>query len=368
MVRGELGRVGTSLARTVDPTSTLPGVELASGRAGSPAAKPARHVLRYALGRLCWAVPTILGILVVGFVVTRILPGDPVQALMGEFPAPPGYADELRRQFGLDQPFYVQFWLYLVALARGDLGYSFAHQAPVLSIVLERAVYTLFLMVPALTLASILGVLLGAVAAPRAGSKWDAFITMVSICGQSVPVFWLAMMLILVFAVSLGILPASGMRSVSAAPSAVAALIDYLRHLVLPGITLTLAYMAVVARVSRSAMIESLHQDYVLTAQAKGLTRREALWRHALPNSLAPIATVIGFNFGYVLTGAVLTETVFGWPGVGSLFISSIANRDYPVIEGIFLFSTITVVVVNLLIDLLYFAIDPRVRADNARP
>lgn len=346
----------------------LQSIDVASGPAGRPAGRPARRsALRYALGRFFWAVPTIVGILVVGFVVTRVLPGDPVQALMGEFPAPPGYADELRRQFGLDQPLYVQFWLYLVALARGDLGYSFAHQAPVLSIVFERAVYTLFLMVPALTLASALGVVLGTTAAPRAGSKWDVFITTVSIMGQSVPVFWLAMMLVLVFAVSLNVLPASGMRSVSTAPSAFAAVVDYLRHLVLPGITLTLAYMAVVARVSRSAVIESLHQDYVLTAQAKGLTRREVLWRHALPNSLAPIVTVIGFNFGYVITGAVLTETVFGWPGVGSLFIASIANRDYPVIQGIFLFSTTTVVLTNLFIDLLYFVIDPRVRADNAR-
>ncbi|WP_029138091.1 ABC transporter permease [Nakamurella lactea] len=323
-------------------------------------------MLRYGLRRLGWAVPTVIGIVAVGFVLTHILPGDPVQAMIGEFPAPEGYAEHIREKFGLDRPLPVQFWLFLTSLLRGDLGYSFAHNAPVTDIIFTRAGATLALMIPSLVLASVLGVVFGAIGARRAGSRSDVAVTAFTVSGQSVPVFWLAMMLILVFSVRLGLFPVTGMTSISAPESGFGRFTDFLRHLVLPMVTLTLAYMTVVARVARSAMIESLQEDYILTAEAKGLKNGEILRKHVLRNSLPPIITVIGFNFGYCLTGAVLTETVFGWPGIGSLFIQAVTNRDYPVIEGVFVLSAIAVVLVNLIVDLLYALINPKIRRAHA--
>ncbi|SDT16462.1 ABC transporter permease [Jiangella sp. DSM 45060] len=324
-------------------------------------------MVRYAAVRLAWAVPTVLGIVLLGFILTRVAPGDPVQAMIGEFPAPPEYADEIRERFGLDQSLPTQFWLFLRSLAGGDLGFSFAHNAPVLDIILDRMANTLLLMVPALVLAALLGILLGILGARRAGTRLDTLVTVVTISGQSVPVFWLAMLLVLVFSVQLGMFPVAGMLSITGSDTALGVVGDYLWHWVLPGITLTLAYMTVVARVARSSILETMHQDYVLTAEAKGLTRREVMRRHIFRNALPPIVTVIGFNFGLVLTGAVLTETVFGWPGIGSLFVQAVTNRDYPVIQGVFLFSAIVVVLVNLLVDLLYPVIDPRMRGSHAR-
>ncbi|RIQ34065.1 ABC transporter permease [Jiangella rhizosphaerae] len=324
-------------------------------------------MVRYAAVRLAWAVPTVLGIVLLGFVLTRVAPGDPVQAMIGEFPAPPGYADQIRERFGLDQSLPTQFWLFLTSLASGDLGFSFAHNAPVLDIILDRMANTLLLMVPALVLASLLGMLLGVLGARRAGTRLDTLVTVVTISGQSVPVFWLAMLLVLVFAVQLGWFPVAGMLSITGSDTAFGVVGDYVWHWVLPGITLTLAYMTVVARVARSSILETMHQDYVLTAEAKGLNRREVMRRHIFRNALPPIVTVIGFNFGLVLTGAVLTETVFGWPGIGSLFVQAVTNRDYPVIQGVFLFSAVVVVLVNLLVDLLYPVIDPRMRGSHAR-
>lgn len=324
-------------------------------------------MLRYALYRLGWAAPTVFGIVVVGFLLTHVLPGDPVQALVGDFPAPEGYVDEVRAQYGLDKPLAVQFWLFLVSLAQGDLGFSFAHNAPVLEIIVQRSGATLLLMVPSLVLASALGIFLGSVGARRVGSRRDSVVTAIAVSGQSVPVFWLAMILIIVFSLQLGVTPISGMTSTLGAPQGVGVVGDFLWHFILPGATLTLAYSTVVARVARSAMIEAKQQDYVLTAQAKGLTRHEVTRRHVFRNSLPPIITVIGFNFGYVLTGAVLTETVFAWPGLGSLFIQAVTNRDYPVIQGIFVFAAVIVVVVNLVVDMIYGLIDPRIRRSHAR-
>lgn len=322
---------------------------------------------KYVLWRLVWVVPSVLGIVTVGFFLTRILPGDPVQALVGEFPAPPGYVEEMRHKFGLDQPLVIQYVIFLQELARGNLGYSFAQGAPVLEIILQRSFFTLILMVPALVLASVIGVVLGLIAAPRVGSKVDVGVTVFSVLGHSVPVFWLALILMLIFAVALRALPASGVTSVGGPTEGVGLVADVARHWILPGMVLTLAYMTVVARVARASLVEALSQDFMLTAQAKGLTSGEVLRRHALPNSFPPILTVIGFNFGLVLTGAVLTETVFSWPGVGSLFVTSITNRDYPVIQGVFLLAAITVVVVNLVIDLLYGVVDPRISHVRSR-
>jgi peptide/nickel transport system permease protein len=215
---------------------------------------------------------------------------------------------------------------------------------------------------PALAVASVIGVMLGVAAAPRAGSAGDSAITAISLFGYSVPVFWLGQLLVIVFAIRLGLLPAEGMYSTREEYTGFDAVLDVLRHLVLPAFSVTIFYVAVVARVARASVLEALNCDYVLTARAKGLSRRYVLWRHILPNAMLPVVTVIGYNFGYALTGAILVETVFGWPGLGSLFITSITNRDYPVLQGIFLLVSVSVVLTNLLTDIVYACLDPRVR------
>lgn len=321
----------------------------------------------YIGSRMLWAVIMVLGIVVVDFLLTHILPGDPIIALVGNFPAPAEYIARVRDDFGLDQPLPTQLWLYLLGLAHGDLGFSFASRQPVATLILERAETTLLLMVPSLILASVIGILVAVRAAASHGGMLDSLLTCFTVAGYSVPVFWLAQVLIVLFAVDLGWLPAQGIRSLRAPVTGLGALLDFLKHLALPALCITIYYLAVVARVARSSMVEMLHQDFVLTARAKGLTERRVLFRHVLRNGLIPVITVIGYNFGYSLTGAILTETVFAWPGLGSLLITAIANRDYPVLSGIFLVAAMMVVLANLVTDLLYAGADPRVRITGAQ-
>ena len=317
---------------------------------------------RYLLARLAWALPIVLAILIVNFLIIHLVPGDPIQALVGDFPAPPGYADQIRKEFGLDQPILAQLGIYLINLAEGNLGFSFANRQPVFDLILDRSRFTLLLMLPALTVAAVAGVALALAAAPRAGGFCDSGITALSLIGYSIPIFWLGQLLVIVFAIKLHWLPAQGMISLRESLTGWAAVVDVLWHLVLPAFSVMIYYVAVVARVARASAVEAMSRDFVLTARAKGLSSRYVLWRHVLPNALIPVVTVIGYNFGSSLTGAILVETVFAWPGLGSLFIASIGNRDYPVLQGIFLFTSSAVVGANVATDLLYAALDPRVR------
>jgi peptide/nickel transport system permease protein len=317
---------------------------------------------RYIIGRVFWGLVMILGLVVVDFLITHLLPGDPIDALVGNFPAPPDYVARIRHDFGLDESLSAQLGYFLLNLAHGQLGFSFVNRLPVLQLILDRAGATLILMLPSLVLASLIGIALAVAATARNDRTMDSVLTCVSLAGHSVPVFWLAQTLIVVFAVKLGWLPAQGMRSIRSHDP----VLDLLRHLVLPGFCITIYYLAVVARVARASMLEILHQDFVLTARAKGIGRRAVLWRHVLRNAAIPVITVVGYNFGTSLTGAILTETVFAWPGLGGLFINSIANRDYPVLSGIFLLASIAVVVANIVTDLLYVVADPRIRMTGA--
>lgn len=319
----------------------------------------------YILSRLAWGALIILSILVLNFLIVHMVPGDPLQALVGDFPVPPGYAEQIRADFGLDKPITTQLGLYLFNLAQGNLGFSFANRMPVLDLITARLGPTMLLMIPSLFFAAILGVVLGVTAAPRAGSVQDSALTAISLFGYSVPVFWLGQMLVIVFAIHLGWLPVQGMTSMREELHGIDAVLSVLRHLVLPGFSVMIFYIAIVSRVARASVAEALHHDFVLTAKAKGLSRRTVLWRHVLPNAMIPVITVIGYNFGHSLTGAILVETVFGWPGIGSLFITSISNRDYPVLQGIFLLAAVSVVVINILTDLLYAFLDPRVRSSH---
>lgn len=319
----------------------------------------------YILSRLAWGALIILSILVLNFLIVHMVPGDPLQALVGDFPVPPGYAEQIRADFGLDKPITTQLGLYLFNLAQGNLGFSFANRMPVLDLITARLGPTMLLMIPSLFFAAIFGVVLGVTAAPRAGSVQDTALTAISLFGYSVPVFWLGQMLVIVFAINLGWLPVQGMTSMREELHGIDAVLSVLRHLVLPGFSVMIFYIAIVSRVARASVAEALHHDFVLTAKAKGLSRRTVLWRHVLPNAMIPVITVIGYNFGHSLTGAILVETVFGWPGIGSLFITSISNRDYPVLQGIFLLAAVSVVVINILTDLLYAFLDPRVRSSH---
>lgn len=317
---------------------------------------------RYILGRLLLAVPLVLAVVVVNFVIIQITPGDPVTALIGDYPAPPDYVAQVRHAYGLDQPIPVRLVRYLAELAHGNLGYSFANQQPVLALIGQRVPATLELTVTALLAATLLGVLLGLLAARGRGSIADAASQLISLVGFSIPEFWLGQVLIVVFAVSLGWLPSQGNMSVRSNAQGFAAFQESLKYLILPATALAFRYLALIARITRASLLEVLSADFILAARARGASERTVLLAHALRNAAAPVITVVGYNVGFIFAGSALIETVFGWPGIGRLLFDSITNRDYPVLMGILLLISITVVVANLLTDVVHALLDPRVR------
>jgi peptide/nickel transport system permease protein/oligopeptide transport system permease protein len=306
-------------------------------------------VLTYVGRRLLAAIPTLWGVATAAFIMARLLPGDPARVIAGVL-ATEDQVDHLRLQLGLDQPLPVQYLEYLGSLARLDLGTSAHFGTPVTGEIASRLPYTAELAVAALAMAVVLGVLGGVVAALRRNTVVDLAISAVSVLGISMPTYWLGLMLIVVFAVQLRLLPAAGADS----PAGI----------VLPAITLGLLSVGLIARMTRSSLLEVLAQDYVRTARAKGVPPARVVLSHALRNALVPILTAIGLQLGALLGGAVLTESVFGWPGVGRLLLDSIFSRDYPMVQGLVLLFAVTYIVVNLLVDLLYAVVDPRVRYD----
>ncbi|WP_172331044.1 ABC transporter permease [Mangrovicoccus sp. HB161399] len=322
---------------------------------------------RFILSRLAYAVPVVLAVLVTNFLLTRLVPGDPVTALIGDFPAPPDYVARLRAEFGLDDSVWTQLRLYLANLAQGELGYSFFNRQPVIALLAERTVNTLILMVPVLVLSSVLGILLGMLAAVQKVRWIDVTITALSLGGKSIPIFWSGQVLILLLAVHFKVLPAQGMQSLRGVEPGWPAFVDLAEHWLMPGLIATAFNLAIVARVARVSFKEAMLGDYVTTASAAGLPRRKILFGHVLPNALIPVVTVIGHNLTNLLTGTIMVEAVFGWPGIGELFMSSIASRDYPVLQGIFLAVALVTVLANLLTDILYAVIDPRVRDSYVR-
>ncbi len=319
-------------------------------------------MLPYVARRLVQAPALVLSAVVLLFVLIHASPGDPVAVLVGpDASVPPEYLDELRHRLGLDRSLVEQLGLYLLQIARGDLGYSFFYSEPVLQLITDRLPATILLMSVGLGAGTILGVVLGASAALRPGAWLDRGANAGALLAFSLPVFWLGELALLVFALELGWFPTQGMSSLRG-ETGLAAVGDQLRHLVLPAAVLATRYLAIDLRLVRAGVIETLRQDYVRTAYAKGLSDRVVLFRHALRNALLPIITVTGLNVGFALSGAVLTEVVFGWPGIGRLTLDAVGHRDYPVLMGIFMMVTLAVVVVNLVTDLLYAVADPRVR------
>ena len=306
-------------------------------------------MLQYVIKRLLSTIPVLIGISLLLFFMLRMLPGDPAQVLAGQM-ATPEEVDLIRHQLGLDRPIHVQYAFFLGRLARFDLGRSARTQNPVTEEIWARLPNTMLLAVVAITLACLFGIPAGIISAVRPYTWLDYVVTSTAIFGMSMPVFWLGLMLVVVFAVWLQWLPAGG--------------IGTWKHVILPSITLTAFVIAFIARMTRSSMLEVLSQDYTTTARSKGLKEQVVIIKHALKNALIPIITVVGLQFGMLLGGAVLTETVFAWPGLGRLIVDSILARDYPVIQGAILIFGLLYILVNLVVDVLYAYVDPRIRYD----
>lgn len=316
---------------------------------------------RYLIRRLLQAAPLVLGILAITFALIHLAPGDPLIFLAGEGGSAAFYA-EMRARYGLDQPIIAQFGHYLATTLRGDFGYSFAYQQPVFRVILGRLPATLLLMGTALALSTTLGLLMGIATAIRPHSALDHGIAAFTLTTYAMPVFWLGQLLVLLFAVRLNLLPVQGMVTVRENYTGIRHVLDVIRHLTLPALTLALPQLALTARLTRTSVREALAEEYISVARAKGLAERTVLWRHALRNALLPIVTVTGGHISVVLTGAALTETIFAWPGLGRLLLDAALKRDYPLLMAIFLLVSGTVIVVNLITDLVYTLLDPRVR------
>ena len=312
---------------------------------------------RYVVRRLLLLVPVLLGVSVIIFTVLHLSPGDPAEIMLGS-QATQADLERLRAELGLTEPLYVQYVHWLGLVARGDLGRSIWMKRPVLPEVLGRFKATLVLTGAGLALSTIIGLALGILSAVRPNSLLDRLSAVASLFGASMPVFWLGIVLMVIFALWLGWLPASGML----APYGGGDLRDLLLHLALPAVTLAAASVTIIARLTRSTMLETLGQDYIRTARAKGVIERAVVLRHGLKNALIPIVTVVGVQAGYLLGGAVLTETVFAWPGVGTLMVQGILARDFPLVQGCVLVVALSFVVINLVVDLLYAWLDPRIR------
>jgi peptide/nickel transport system permease protein len=319
-------------------------------------------VLPYIARRLLQLGPLLLGMLVLGFTIIQLAPGDPVQVLVGDYPAPPDYVRQVRERFGLDRPRSVQFARYVGEVLRGNLGYSFFYNEPVLDLLAGRLPATLLLMGSALALSSVAGIGLGIACGRRPGSAADHALLVLGLVGYSLPVFWLGQLLLMGLALELDLFPTQGMRGVLFGIGPVGRGLDVLHHLALPALTLGTRYLALNVRLLRTSLVEAGGQDYLRTARAKGLSERVVIYKHALRNALLPVVTMMGLNVGHLVAGAVLTETVFAWPGLGRLIFDAILHRDYPVMLGGLLVVSACVVVGNLLADLAYAAIDPRIR------
>jgi len=302
---------------------------------------------RYLLRRLLLTVPVLLGVATLVFALIHLVPGDPAQSMLGES-ASPAEIERLQKTLGLDKPLLTQYRVFLAGVARGDLGTSFRFGTPVTQEIRKRLPDTAILALCAMTVAIAVAIPLGIVAAVFRGRFPDHVAMTLALAGISMPSFWLGPLLAIFFAVYLGWLPVSGSGTAL--------------HLVLPAVTLGTALAAILARMTRSSVIEELRELYVLAARARGLSQTRAVLRHAFRNSLIPVVTIIGLQFGAVLTGTIITETIFGWPGIGRLLIQAINTRDYPLVQGCILFISVTYVAMNLLTDLTYGFLDPRIR------
>lgn len=329
----------------------------------------------YIVKRLAMLVPVMLGVSIIAFSLIHLAPGDPARTMLGER-ATQEQLNEIREKYGLDKPIYVQYGIWLNGVLHGDLGRSITTHEEVAKEIGDRFPNTMELAIAAMIFAIIVGVFAGIISATKQYSITDYTCMGVALFGISMPVFWLGIMLMMIFGVFLGWLPIGGRIDLlipfqrvtgfmvfdSIITGNFPALISVLRHLILPAVALGTIPMAMIARVSRSSMLEVLRQDFIRTERAKGLSERMVIYKHAVRNAMVPVVTVIGLNVGLLLAGAILTETVFSWPGIGRLVVNAVYERDYPLVVGCILVFAIVFVIVNLITDILYTRIDPRIQ------
>ena len=322
------------------------------------------HMARFILLRLGKAILVILGVAVLNFVLIHLAPGDPATVMAGEAGAgDEQFVAQLREQFGLDRPLPVQLWSYLSGVVKGDLGYSYRNQVPVIELIASRLPATLLLTGCAFVLSLLVGIGAGVLAAWRRGKPTDTIVMALALLSYATPLFWVGLMSVLLFSIKLNWLPAFDMETIGAGYVGWARVKDIAAHLVLPVVTLGLFSAAVYARLTRASMLEVMNLDFVKTARAKGVPQARIIRRHVLRNALLPIFTFASLQAGQLVGGAVLTETVFAWPGIGRLMLDALLQRDYPVLLGVFLTTAVVVVMVNLVTDILYVVVDPRIDA-----
>ena len=325
--------------------------------------------------RIFGAVPVLLGMSFLVFLLMQLAPGDPVTLLLGE-DAEPHEIEQVTREWGLDQPIVVQYWQFLTQAVRGNFGESMRYGEPVTQLVAERLPATVELALASLLVAIVIALPIGVYSAIRHNSLWDHSGMTLALVGISVPNFWLGIMLIFFLGGQLNLLPVAGRLTYGVNVTPVTNLVlldaliegnlagfwDALKHILLPAVTLGTSFAAIITRISRSSVLEVIRQDYITTARAKGLSERRVIWKHTLRNALITIITILGLQLGALLSGSVITETVFSWPGIGSLLIQAITTRDYKLAQGVIFFFAMVYFVINLLVDLLYTWVDPRIR------
>ncbi len=316
--------------------------------------------LRYVGRRVLQVLPVVAGILLIGFALIELAPGDPVLALAGESGDEAYYAF-VRERFGLDRPLPERFLIYAGNIVRGDLGVSYVQGRPVIDVIADRLPPTMLLTGAALLISTVVGISLGVYAATRRQRLPDIAIQVTTLAADAAPVFWVGQLAILAFALNLGLFPVQGMADARTPQGILAGILDLAHHLALPAMVLAVGEIAVIARMTRVGLIDELTQDYVRTARAKGLSERTVVLRHALRRALIPVTTVIGGRVGHLISGAVIVETIFGWPGLGRLLVIAMQTRDMPIVMGIFLLVSLSVVIANLITDLIYGQLDPRI-------
>ncbi len=321
----------------------------------------------YIIRRLFYGMLLMLGVVILNFLLIRLAPGDPAVVIAGEMGgATEEMLESIREEYGLNKPVLTQLWIYVSSVAQGDLGESFFFNQPVARLIGDRIGPTILLVITAQLMSILIGVFLGAIAARKPHGPLSAFVSVFATIGYAVPVFWTGIMLIILFASWVPIFPVEGMQSVRLRDAPFwTRFWDVAHHLVLPAFTLAIIYLAQYARLTRASMLDALSADYIRTARAKGLNETQVVFSHALRNALLPILTVAGLQFGNLISGALLVETVFNWPGMGRLAFDSILRRDYPTIMGVLFFASLMVVVANLITDFSYRLADPRLKDET---
>lgn len=322
-----------------------------------------RDLLPFISRRLARAILVVLAVAVINFIIIQSAPGDAAAVLAGEAGAGDlQYVEDLRNKLGLDRPFHIQLVSYLRALLTGDLGYSMRHNMPVIELIMDRLPATILLVVTSIVFATVAGSLMGLLAGFNRGRWPDMAVSVMALIGYATPLFWLGLMLVIVFSLNLRLLPSSGMATVGASGGPLAHLVDVGRHLIMPAFTLGLFYLATYARIVRASTLDILGMDYVRVAISKGASRLRIALAHVLRNAMLPVLTIFGVQFAAALGGAVVVEVVFGWPGIGRLAQEALLQRDVNLLMGILFFSAVLVSIVNLVVDILYTVVDPRIR------